>query len=88
MKKLLLLFSILFIGLTIPSCSSDDNNDCSHYWKVKEWCEPKVSGIVGCQTPRIYERRVCDKKIKKGEVKLEYENNDIKEYVEYIEQVR
>lgn len=51
-------------------------------------CEPKVSGIVGCQTPKIKEKRVCDKNIKKGEVRLEYENKDIKEYTEYIEKIK
>lgn len=88
MKKLLLFFNALVLVLSIFSCSSDDDNDCSQIWKVKEWCEPKVSGIVGCQTPKIKEKRVCDKNIKKGEVRLEYENKDIKEYTEYIEKIK
>lgn len=90
MKKILL--SLILLTIITISCASDDNNNkCDHVWKVKEWCKPKVSGIVGCQTPNILEKRFCDDDligVTPGKIVMYQEDNYVKRYREYIKEIK
>lgn len=71
------------------SCSSDSQN-CDIYWRVQEWCIPKVSGIVGCQTPTTSDKRFCEDDVKNvsvGTVVLYNEDANVKSYRKFLEKL-
>lgn len=85
MKKLILILTITIL----VSCSEDSQN-CDIYWKVEEWCEPKVSGIVGCQTHTTSDKRFCEDDLKGvtvGTTIMYSEDINVKRYRKFLEKL-
>lgn len=87
MKSLIIL---VLISLLLLGCSKDNEDKSMSKWRVSEWCVPKVSGIVGCQTPTENIKSFFNKDLDgvvPGTVKLYHEDADVKQYRRFIEKI-
>ena len=87
MKKEIII--VLLVSVFLISCSKSEDNSKST-WKVEEWCTPKVSGVVGCQTHVQTQKEFYNKDIvgvQVGSIVMYHEDSNVKEYRKFLQKL-
>ena len=78
MKKIIIISLLAILGF---SCKK--KTDTCESWNVDQWCEPKRSGVTGCEHV-ILTANFCDKSHSVGEIENYQEDANAKYFRKFI----